>query len=149
VPFQPCIMLRLSNCTSQVVGKATNKVKRELGLGTTESVPTKPAVAVRTGYSKTRRPCRKSPASRPGFLALCDSAPLDLYLVEVPTKDAPYHRLELCKALCSQGQTGCCADHRILETFYLSQYADSRLRSRTRVFRMTPRGRVSQSARRM
>jgi len=53
-----------------LVGKATNEVEGELGLGTTSSVHMKPAVAVRTGYSTTRPPRRKSPASRLVFLDL-------------------------------------------------------------------------------
>ncbi len=66
-----------------VVGKTTNGVEGELGLGTTESDSYETAVAVRTSWSMTRPPRTKSPTSSPLLLDLWDGA--TLYLVEVPT----------------------------------------------------------------
>ncbi len=102
-----------------LVGKTTNEVEGELGLGTTESVPKNPAVAVRTEYSTTRPPRKKITLIWTCVPRSLRRRAVILYLVEIPTNEAPYHRLELCKALCSKGQTGWCADHGILETFYL------------------------------
>jgi len=53
-----------------VLGKTTNEVDGELGLGTTESFPMNPAVAVRTEYSTMKPPRRKSPTARRVFVGL-------------------------------------------------------------------------------
>ncbi len=101
-----------------MVGKTTNEVEGEVGPGTTESV------LMNLGCCTNRIFDDETATQEITLIWACVPRSLRrraviLYLVEVPTNEAPYHRLELCKALCSRGQTGCCADHGILETFHL------------------------------